>query len=224
MGRPGMSARFVATSSGPGAGGGSGGGGGGGGGGLYAFADGSSFEFNNGGQEGPDGRSISAMRSYYTSRNGGDSWVNDYLNQGPYQGIQAWTVGKSGTYTVRCAGARGGNGRNRSPGNAYTKAAQFNFTQGETIYIVVGQRGNGNNGGGGGGSFLYYNSSANPLIAGAGGGGSDKIFWENGQTVTTSYQIGDDFGAACNAMSAGPITINNGVTVTINSGETWTIV
>ena len=60
--------------------------------------------------------------------------------------------------------------------------------------------------------------------AGAGGGGSDKIFWENGQTVTTSYQIGDDFGAACNAMSAGPITINDSVTVTIASGETWTIV
>ena len=27
-----------------------------------------------------------------------------------------------------------------------------------------------------------------------------------------------------NAMSAGPITINSGVTVTVGSGETWTIV
>ena len=60
--------------------------------------------------------------------------------------------------------------------------------------------------------------------AGATGAGSDKIFWENGQTVTQNYTIGDSFGAACNAMSAGPITINNAVTVTINSGETWTIV
>ena len=60
--------------------------------------------------------------------------------------------------------------------------------------------------------------------AGATGGGSDKVFWENGQTVTQNYTIGDSFGAAANAMSAGPITINNGVTVTINSGETWTIV
>ena len=59
---------------------------------------------------------------------------------------------------------------------------------------------------------------------GASGAGSDKIFWENGQTVTQNYTIGDSFGAACNAMSAGPITINNSVTVTINSGETWTIV
>ena len=79
------------------------------------------------------------------------------------------------------------------------------------------------------GQSLVMNSGATApewgdAAAGAGGGGSDKIFWENGQTVTTSYQIGDDFGAACNAMSAGPITINDGVTVTIASGETWTIV
>ena len=60
--------------------------------------------------------------------------------------------------------------------------------------------------------------------SGAVGGSTDKIFWENGQTVTTNYTLGDTFGAAANAMSAGPITINNGVTVTINSGETWTIV
>ena len=56
--------------------------------------------------------------------------------------------------------------------------------------------------------------------AGATGAGSDKIFWENGQTVTQNYTITDNY----NAMSAGPITINNGVTVTIGDGETWTIV
>ena len=59
---------------------------------------------------------------------------------------------------------------------------------------------------------------------GAVGGGTDKIFIENGQTVTTNYTIGTEFGAACNALSAGPITINNGITVTIDSGDNWTIV
>ena len=59
---------------------------------------------------------------------------------------------------------------------------------------------------------------------GAVGGGSDKIFMENGQTVTTNYTIGTEFGAACNALSAGPITINSGITVTIDSGDNWTIV
>ena len=36
--------------------------------------------------------------------------------------------------------------------------------------------------------------------------------------------IGTEFGAACNALSAGPITINSGITVTIDSGDYWTIV
>ena len=56
--------------------------------------------------------------------------------------------------------------------------------------------------------------------AGATGGGTDKIFYENGQTVTTNYQITNN----TNAMSAGPVTINSGVAVTIGTGENWTIV
>ena len=56
------------------------------------------------------------------------------------------------------------------------------------------------------------------------GGGSDKVFFENAQTVTTNYTIGDTFGAACNAMAAGPIAINSGVTVTIDTGDTLIII
>lgn len=55
---------------------------------------------------------------------------------------------------------------------------------------------------------------------GATGGGSDKVFFENDQTVTTNYTI----TAGKNAMSAGPITINSGVTVTVPSGSNWVIV
>jgi len=62
------------------------------------------------------------------------------------------------------------------------------------------------------------------VAAGAIGGSTDQIFWENGTTVTTNYTVGTEFGAACNAMSAGPITINNGITVTVDAGDTWTIV
>lgn len=55
---------------------------------------------------------------------------------------------------------------------------------------------------------------------GATGGGTDKIFWENDQTVTTSYSI----PSAQNAGTFGPITINSGATVTVPSGVTWTVV
>jgi hypothetical protein len=46
------------------------------------------------------------------------------------------------------------------------------------------------------------------------------IFWENDQTVTTNYTITNNK----NAMSVGPVTIANGVTVTVGNGEVWTIV
>ena len=52
------------------------------------------------------------------------------------------------------------------------------------------------------------------------GGGNDKIFFENDQVVTSNYTI----TAGKNAMSAGDITINSGVDVTIPSGSTWTVV
>ena len=68
-------------------------------------------------------------------------------------------------------------------------------------------------------------SNLTGIDAGATGTGNDKIFWENGQTVTQSYTIGNTFGSAnCNALSAGPITINNNVVVTVGSNSNWTIV
>jgi len=55
---------------------------------------------------------------------------------------------------------------------------------------------------------------------GATGGGADQIFYENGQAVTTNYTV----ATGKNAMSAGPITINSGITVTVSSGSVWTVV
>jgi len=55
---------------------------------------------------------------------------------------------------------------------------------------------------------------------GATGGGTDDVFYENAQTVTTSYTLTTNK----NALSAGPITINSGATVTIPSGQSWSIV
>ena len=55
---------------------------------------------------------------------------------------------------------------------------------------------------------------------GATGGGSDEIFYENDQTVTTDYTV----TASHNAVTAGPITVNNGITVTIPSGVRWVVV
>lgn len=51
-------------------------------------------------------------------------------------------------------------------------------------------------------------------------GASAGVFYENNQTVSADYTISTNK----NAMSAGTITIDSGVTVTIPSGSTWVIV
>lgn len=58
-------------------------------------------------------------------------------------------------------------------------------------------------------------------IGGGGGGGAVAgVFYENNQVVAADYTL----TAGKNAMSAGPISINSGVTVTVPSGATWSIV
>ena len=56
--------------------------------------------------------------------------------------------------------------------------------------------------------------------AGATGGGTDLIFYENDQTITTDYTV----VAAKNAMTAGPVDINAGITVTVETGSRWVVV
>jgi hypothetical protein len=58
------------------------------------------------------------------------------------------------------------------------------------------------------------------LAGGALGGGTDQVFYENDQTVTNNYTLGTNK----NAVTAGPITINSGITVTVPSGASWVIV
>jgi hypothetical protein len=54
---------------------------------------------------------------------------------------------------------------------------------------------------------------------GASGAGGDDVFYENGQTVTTSYTL----TAGKNALSAGPITINAGAVITVPSNASWVV-
>jgi len=69
--------------------------------------------------------------------------------------------------------------------------------------------------------FEGYKASAWGAIGGgATGGSSDDVFYENGQTVTTNYTL----TTGKNAMTAGPVTINSGVSVVIPSGQSWVIV
>lgn len=58
------------------------------------------------------------------------------------------------------------------------------------------------------------------LISGGGGGAkANGVIYENNLTVTANYTIPNNKGA----HSVGPITVNNGVVVTVGSGSRWVI-
>ena len=59
-----------------------------------------------------------------------------------------------------------------------------------------------------------------PASAPVGGSSSNKVFFENDKVISVNYQI----TSTKNAMTAGPISINSGIGVTVPSGCSWTIV
>ena len=52
------------------------------------------------------------------------------------------------------------------------------------------------------------------------GGGTEKVFYENENSVDSDYTLTTNY----NAVSAGPVTVASGVTVTIPAGQAWVIV
>jgi hypothetical protein len=69
-------------------------------------------------------------------------------------------------------------------------------------------------------SFEGYSNGDWAGVGGASGGADNPFVYENDATVTADYEI----TSGKNAMSAGPITIADGATVTIPDGSVWTIV
>ena len=71
-------------------------------------------------------------------------------------------------------------------------------------------------------AFTGDGSSLSNLPAGApvGGASTNTVFFENDIEVGVGYSI----TSGKNAMSAGPISINAGIAVTVPSGSSWTIV
>ena len=78
--------------------------------------------------------------------------------------------------------------------------------------------------------YIYYqdNDSAQWVDTDVGGsteamptgGGSDKVFYENDQNIKSDFTLDEN----TNAMTAGPITVDDGVSITIPAGQTWTVV
>ena len=67
--------------------------------------------------------------------------------------------------------------------------------------------------------FEGYSGTAWAGIGGASGGGGNPFVYENDITISVDYTITTNQ----NAMSAGPLTLNSGITVTVPSGSTWVV-
>jgi hypothetical protein len=52
------------------------------------------------------------------------------------------------------------------------------------------------------------------------GGGTNRAFYQNDTTISVNYTV----PSGQNAMTAGPVTIDSGITVTVSSGSYWTVV
>ncbi len=120
------------------------------------------------------------------------------------QGIQKWTVPKSGKYLITAQGAQGcvngsqGNIPSSELGRGAKMTGCFMLSEGQILWILVGQMGEGivgtyGHGGGGGGSFVstgtgidQANSTA-LIVAGGGGaiGNADKNHLAQGQIITS---------------------------------------
>ncbi len=129
------------------------------------------YSFTNAGASGMNGPTQAQVTSAYSATTlAGKVIINT-------QGVQEWAPPTSGLYQINLAGAAGGGGRLGAGGGGAFLSIKVSLTAGETLAIVVGQKGSDSNtvaafpgGAGGGGTFIYKKSN-NAYIAVAGGGG-----------------------------------------------------
>lgn len=139
---------------------------------LYGFT---TWTFTNANSTGQFGPTIANLRAIYNTT--GNTWINNDTYFTSVAGIQYWTVPTTGTYTITAAGAVGGG----NIGLGALISGNTTLYRGETIQIVVGQRGANvttSYGSGGGGSFVVrapFNSNVNIIAIAGGGGGKNGL-------------------------------------------------
>ena len=69
------------------------------------------------------------------------------------------------------------------------------------------------------GQFLSTNGTGTLSWATASGGGGSATILENLQTISSNYTVTSGY----NGISAGPVTVNTGVAVTVGTGQRWLI-
>jgi hypothetical protein len=152
------------------------------------------------GRQGPNNNQIAT--GYSTT------WHGTYLSEGDFRGYQDWIVPVSGTYQFDVRGASGYEGSGSgTAGRGARLRGKVTLIKGETITIVVGQRGEAPEsgtvwGGSGGGSFVVRKSSNEPLLI-AGGGSADSNASAGEDAVLTTQGGESQTGAAGGSNGGG---------------------
>lgn len=156
---------------------------------LFPFTD---HLFTSAGATGRYGPTLSQIQSAYSYT----SWASNtaYLNM-TTQGVQEWSVPKTATYRITAVGAASGRRDpilwgGSSPGIGPFITVDRSLTQGDKLYIVVGQMGTNETRGdkygpsGGGGTFVYrmVNNSPEYIVVAGGGGGSGSGWYSSYDT------------------------------------------
>jgi hypothetical protein len=193
---------------------------------LYSFT---SHTFTPAGATGRSGPTLTQCRNTYSV-----TWdTNTSFFNMTTQGIQQWTVPATGSYTITCKGASGGqHGASYYPGfpgGGATMTATFSLTQGTILNIVVGQKPTsvypttGPNGSAGGGASWVYTGSIGGsgllMVAGGGGGsghGTSSTLAGNGRggssgTDSSESSYGQTIGSGSNAKAGTGSAGNKGI-------------
>ena len=153
---------------------------------TFALPD--AFVFTNCGQtDVRTGPTLSLCKSHYGTSS--YPWLEqpslyDVTGASGVNGIQVWTVPRTGTYYFYAYGAAGGKDTDANEGgNGAFVMRVIQLSTADKLIILIGQKGtdHGEGGGGGGGTFVYnftgtnwYDINNEILLAAGGGGGGGK--------------------------------------------------
>ena len=133
----------------------------------------------------------------------------------------------NGTLTMNVSGVglSGSQTFTANQAGAATFTVTSNATNANTGSTIVSRDGSGNFSAGTITATLNGNASTattatNATYTALGTSGSGGAIYENVQTIASNYSI----TAGRNGLSAGPVTVNSGVTVTVPTGSTWVVV
>lgn len=144
-----------------------------------------SHTFTNAGATGRTGPILSAVRTAYSTAGWAQDTTNNWLNMTSNNGIQLWTVPKTGNYTIEAYGAQGGNADTATGGLGARIKISTMFVKNDIIKILCGQQGGTASvassynhpaiaGGGGGGTYIYNVTTSSIILIAGGGGGAAK--------------------------------------------------